>query len=152
MTCRTDVVLKAWARITAGQEIRVDYDMGVAGKPFRAQMLKRGVAASELDEPGYMAVRWAYPGGGVPDAGGRKRGGEEAEVAPPRGEEERKREPRGAGGRNAEGSAKAEGAGAARAEEGGRKRGSRAAKVASPRGAAERKRVLRSESQRGQGK
>eukprot|EP00966_Prymnesium_polylepis_P077603 1797837-Prymnesium_polylepis.1 len=40
-TCRTDVVLKAWARITAGQEIRVDNDMGVAGKPFRAQMLKR---------------------------------------------------------------------------------------------------------------
>jgi hypothetical protein len=34
-TCRTDVVLKAWARIAAGQEIRVDYDMGVAGKPFR---------------------------------------------------------------------------------------------------------------------
>ena len=151
----TDVVLQAWAHIAAGQEIRVDYDMGVTGRPFRQQMIRRGVAASELDGPGYGAVRWAYPGegaSGAPDAGGRKRVGEEAEVVSPRGEEERKREPRGAGGRNAEGSAKAEGAGAARAEEGGRKRGSRAAKVASPRGAAERKRVPRSESQRGQGK
>ena len=63
MACRTDVVLKAWAHIETGQEIRVDYDMGVTGRPFRAQMLRRGVAASELDSPGYAAVRWADPGG-----------------------------------------------------------------------------------------
>eukprot|EP00966_Prymnesium_polylepis_P171988 3977227-Prymnesium_polylepis.1 len=37
--------------------------MGVAGKPFRAQMLKRGVAAGELDGPGYAAVRWTNPDG-----------------------------------------------------------------------------------------
>ena len=73
-------------------------------------------------------------------------------MASPRGEEGRKREPRGAGGRSAESGETAEGAGAARADDGGRKRGPRAAKVASPRGAAERKRALRSESQMGQGK
>ena len=153
--CRTDVVLKAKVQVAAGQEIRVDYDMGVVSRPFRQQMIRRGVAESELDGPGYLARRWAYPGGGgsgAPDAGGRKRVGEEAEVAPPRGEENRKREPRGAGGRSAESGAKAEGAGAARAEQGGQKRGSRAAKVATPRGVAERKRVLRSESQMGRGK
>ena len=61
--CRTDVVLKAWAHIAAGQEIRVDYDMGVAGRPFRAQMLERGVAAGELDGAGYAAARWADPDG-----------------------------------------------------------------------------------------
>eukprot|EP00966_Prymnesium_polylepis_P039016 905638-Prymnesium_polylepis.1 len=33
--------------------------MGVTSKPFRAQMLKRGVAASELDGPGFAAARWA---------------------------------------------------------------------------------------------
>ena len=153
--CRTDVVLKAKVQVTAGQEVRVDYDMGVVSRPFRQQMIRRGVAESELDGPGYQAVRWAYPGGGgsgAPDAEGRKRGGEEAEVASPRGEEGRKREARGAGGRSAESGETAEGAGAARADDGGRKRGPRAAKVASPRGAAERKRVLRSESQMGQGK
>eukprot|EP00966_Prymnesium_polylepis_P330295 7385953-Prymnesium_polylepis.1 len=37
--------------------------MGVAGKPFREHMLKRGVAASELDGPGYAAARWADPDG-----------------------------------------------------------------------------------------
>ena len=78
---------------------------------------------------------------------------EDAEVqAPPRGEEERKREPRGAGGSSTESGETAKGAGAARADGGGRKRGSRAAKVASPRGAAGRKRVLRSVSQMGQGR
>ena len=76
---------------------------------------------------------------------------EDAEVqAPPRGEKERKREPRGAGGSSTESGETAKGAGAARADGGGRKRGSRAAKVASPRGAAGRKRVLRSVSQMGQ--
>ena len=78
---------------------------------------------------------------------------EDAEVqAPPRGEKERKREPRGAGGSSTESGETAKGAGAARADGGGRKRGSRAAKVASPRGAAGRKRVLRSVSQMGQGR
>ena len=78
---------------------------------------------------------------------------EDAEVqAPPRGEKERKREPRGAGGSSTESGETAKGAGAARADGGGRKRGSRAAKVASTRGAAGRKRVLRSVSQMGQGR
>ena len=145
-TYRTNVVLKAWVHIAAGQEIRVDYDMGVSGKPFREQMLKRGVAASELDGPGYAAARWADPGGlgsggssaravvdsaagacaaggesvqggtgshdaaqaSTTDAGGgvaarqagaacsRKRGGADAAVATPRGQEGRKRAPRGA--------------------------------------------------------
>ena len=145
-TCRSNVVLKAWVHIAAGQEIRVDYDMGVSGKPFREQMLKRGVAASELDGPGYAAARWADPGGlgsggssaravadsaagaraaggesvqggtgshdaaqaSTADAGGgvaarqagaacsRKRGGADAAVATPRGQEGRKRAPRGA--------------------------------------------------------
>eukprot|EP00966_Prymnesium_polylepis_P185832 4307752-Prymnesium_polylepis.1 len=43
-SCRTNVVLKAKGRIAAGREIRMDYDMGVVGWPFRGeQMLKRGV-------------------------------------------------------------------------------------------------------------
>eukprot|EP00966_Prymnesium_polylepis_P061265 1421162-Prymnesium_polylepis.1 len=37
--------------------------MGVASKPFRAQMLEQGVAASELDGPGFAAARWADPEG-----------------------------------------------------------------------------------------
>ena len=55
--CRTDVVLKAKVQVTAGQEVRVDYDMGVVSRPFRQQMIRRGVAKSELDGPGYQAVR-----------------------------------------------------------------------------------------------
>ena len=43
-------MLKAKGHISAGREIRVDYDMGVVGRPFREQMIKRGVAESELEE------------------------------------------------------------------------------------------------------
>ena len=78
---RTDVVLKAWVRVPSGQEIRVDYDMGASGRPFRRQMLARGVEAGELDGPGYRERRWAYPGGGgggAPAIEGGGRGGEAA--------------------------------------------------------------------------
>eukprot|EP00966_Prymnesium_polylepis_P099265 2298898-Prymnesium_polylepis.1 len=48
--------------------------MGVAGKPFRAQMLERGVAAGELDGAGYAAARWADPDGlGAGAAGNARR-------------------------------------------------------------------------------
>ena len=44
----TNVVLKAKGHISAGREIRVDYDMittldYTVGRPFRTQMIKRGV-------------------------------------------------------------------------------------------------------------
>eukprot|EP00966_Prymnesium_polylepis_P049771 1151888-Prymnesium_polylepis.1 len=52
--------------------------MGVAGKPFRTQMLKWGAAASELDGPGYAAARWADPDGLV---GGKNSARPRAEVA-----------------------------------------------------------------------
>ena len=67
---RTRVVLQAKVRVEEGREIRVDYDMGVVGRPFRAQMLRRGVAESELDGAGFAEVLWARPGGG----GARARG------------------------------------------------------------------------------
>ena len=60
----TNVVQKAKGRIAAGREIRVDYDIGVVGWPFREQMIKRGVTESELDGSGYAEACWAYPGGG----------------------------------------------------------------------------------------
>ena len=103
--------------IAAGQEIRVDYDMGVAEKPFRQQMIRRGVAASELDGPGYKTVRWAYPGGGQRCAGcwgtqaGRRGGGGESGGA------QAKRA------RGSDGGAGKGGGQQARAEEGGRARG-----------------------------
>ena len=124
--------------------------MGVAGKPFRQQMIRRGVAVSELDGPGYKAARWAYPGvggSGAPDAGertqggeevagsmaGRKRGGSEAVVAEAGREEGGKRAPRRAGGRAA-----TETLGE------GRKRDARTAEVPPPRDEGGRKRSLRS--------
>jgi len=129
--CSTNVVLKAKGHISAGREIRVDYDMGVVGRPFREQMIKRGVAESELDGPGYAEVLWTYPGGGCAGAGGDARararssgtgGGGEAGEQP-----------------DAGGTAE------------GHKRGSLAAQVPSPRGAEGRKRALRSASQLGDG-
>ena len=128
---RTNVVLQAKVRVEAGREIRVDYDMGVVGRPFRAQMIKRGVAASELDGAGYAEVLWARPSGG----GARARGDARA----------RARSSGAGGGEEAEEHPEAGGV----AE--GRKRGSRAAQVPSPRGVEWRKRALRSASQLGDG-
>ena len=128
---RTNVVLQAKVRVEAGREIRVDYDMGVVGRPFRAQMIKRGVAESELDGAGYAEVLWARPGGGGARARGDARacarssgtgGGEKA-------------------GEQSETGGMVEG----------RKRGSLVAQVPPPRGAEGRKRVLRSGSQLGDG-
>ena len=127
---RTNVVLQAKVRIEAGSEIRVDYDMGVVGRPFRAQMLRRGVAGRELDGSGYAQVRWRCPGGsGAAEEGGRAR----ARVAAEGGD----------------GGASAQTDMGRRAEE--RKRGASAAQVPPPRGEEGRKRVLRSGSQLGDG-
>jgi len=122
----TNVVLKAKGHISAGREIRVDYDMGVVGRPFREQMIKRGVSEGELDGSGYTKVCWSYPGrGGAAEDGARAR-------ARTVGTDARER---------------ADAGGAA--EE--RKRGALTAQVPSPRGAEGRKRVGRSTSQLGDG-
>jgi hypothetical protein len=55
------VVLQAAHRIPAGREVRVDYDMGVGGHPFRDSMLKRGISKEALDDPTYKRVQWVYP-------------------------------------------------------------------------------------------
>ena len=75
----TNVVLKAKGHISAGQEIRVDYDMITTmdynvGRPFRTQMIKRGVPEGELDGSGYTQVCWSDPGrGGAAEDGARAR-------------------------------------------------------------------------------
>ena len=124
-------MLKAKGHISAGREIRVDYDMIATldynvGRPFRTQMIKRGVPEGELDGPGYTQVCWSDPGrGGAAEDGARARARAEGTDA---------RERADAGGA---------------AEE--RKRGALTAQVPSPRGAEGRKRVVRSTSQLGDG-
>jgi hypothetical protein len=60
-TRRTDIVLKAKHHVPAGRELRVDYDMGVADRPFRTQMIAQGVAVADLDSSDYKRVQWVYP-------------------------------------------------------------------------------------------
>lgn len=64
---RTNIQLRARAPIPAGTEIRVDYDRGVAGRPFYEQMLAEGATRASLTTAAYKRRRWAYPGGGACD-------------------------------------------------------------------------------------
>ena len=57
-----NVVLVAKDNIPAGQEIRVDYDMGAAGHPFRDNMIRqKGITAQQLNSTAYKQTKWEYP-------------------------------------------------------------------------------------------
>ena len=102
----------------------LDYTVG---RPFRTQMIKRGVPEGELDGPGYTQVCWSNPGrGGAAEDGARARARTEGTDARER----------------------ADAGGAAEV----RKRGALAAQVPSPRGMEGRKRVVRSASPSGRGR
>lgn len=58
---RTYVVLKAAEDIPIGTEIRVDYDMGSRGHPFRDQMVSKGIPLRALRGRAYTQTRWVYP-------------------------------------------------------------------------------------------
>ena len=57
----TFIVLRAKHDIPSGQEIRVDYDMGVSHRPFRDQMIVKGVSRQELDSADFKKIIWTYP-------------------------------------------------------------------------------------------
>ena len=57
----TYVVLQAAEDIPTGTEIRVDYDMGSRGHPFRDQMISKGVPLRALRGRAYSRTKWVYP-------------------------------------------------------------------------------------------
>jgi hypothetical protein len=59
---RTNIILYAAKHIPAGTEIRVDYDVGSSGHPFRDQMCAKGIPLSALRDTSYSAQRWLTPG------------------------------------------------------------------------------------------
>ena len=69
-THRTYVVLLAAEDVEAGKEIRVDYDMGSAKRPFRDQMVAAGL--TELDSSDYKEVQWEYPAADAAAGGGER--------------------------------------------------------------------------------
>ena len=61
-TGRTNIVIRATRKIMRGTEIRMDYDLGDAERPYHAQLIAAGATEEALADVRYRTMRWRPPG------------------------------------------------------------------------------------------
>ena len=60
-TGRTNIVIRATRKIARGTEIRMDYNLGDATRPYHAQLMAKGATEEELADVRYRTTRWQPP-------------------------------------------------------------------------------------------